>query len=79
MENNTGKKPELIEQLPTIWLKFTYTVIILAAIALLFSAGYSVWDEEWTVFLYTLASSLGVLFFCAIIQLLAKIEQNTRK
>ena len=78
MEDNS-KKPEMIERLPQIWLKFTYTINILAAVALLASVCYSIYDEEWSWFLYTLASCVGVMFPCAIIQLIVKIEMNTRK
>lgn len=77
MENNN--KPELFDRLPQIWLKFTYTIIVLACVALVASVCYSLYDEEWSWFLYTLASCVGVMFPCAIIQLLVKIEQNTRK
>lgn len=81
MENstNTNSKPELLDRLPQIWMKFTYAIIIVAAVALVASVGYSLYDEEWSWFLYTLAACVFVMFPCAIIHLLVKIERNTRK
>ena len=88
MENNTensnvtkqGKFAKFLIPSNRFWLAFTRIIIALCAIALIWQFVLSVIDDKyWDDFLYTLIASVGILFFCAIIQLLVKIERNTRK
>lgn len=79
MESTNTKKTEFVERAPKLWYQFSIVMIVLCGVALLGSALFSISEEEWSIFLYTLASCAVVLFLCAIVQLLVKIELNTRK
>ena len=79
------KLKQLESKLPDIWLWFTYVLICLGALAVVISLlvsfihflGYN--DAPFLPFLYSLVSFVGLLIPCAIIQMLVKIEKNTRQ
>ncbi|MBQ9638818.1 MAG: hypothetical protein IJV22_04605 [Bacteroidales bacterium] len=87
MENNTNtnaQKQDKIAKFLTpsnrFWLAFTHILMTLCAISLVWQFVLTIVDDdEWDLFLYILAASVGTLIICAIIQLLVKIEENTRK
>lgn len=73
-------KGKIIKEIPSsFWLNFTNIILILCIVALFGSVLFSLTEEDWNLFLYTLVSVIAVSFQCAVIQILVKIEKNTRK
>lgn len=82
MENNTEKKnpaKKILTPDTCVWLTLTHVIMVAVAVALVYGIIISLIDLEWDMFLYTLGAAVAALIPCAIIQLLVKIEQNTRK
>ena len=79
------KLKQLESKLPDIWLWFTYVLICLGALAVVIYFFVSIYhlveddDKPFLPFLYSLVSFVGLLIPCAIIQMLVKIEKNTRQ
>lgn len=83
MENSNIEKKSGLKKVLTpdtcVWLTLTHVIMVAAAVALVYGIVISLIDLEWDMFLYTLGAAVGALIPCAVIQLLVKIERNTRK
>ena len=71
---NDKKFPNVIPS--KFWLNFTNIILILCIVALFGSVLFSLTEEDWSIFLYTLVSVVAVSFQCAIVQILVKIERK---
>ena len=83
MENSNIEKKSGLKKVLTpdtcVWLTLTHVIMVAAAVALVYGIIISLIDLEWDMVLYTLGAAVGALIPCAVIQLLVKIERNTRK
>ena len=86
MENNIntntkkiGKIAKFLTPGNCFWLTLTHIIMVVAAVVLVCGLIICVIDAEWEDLLYYVGSFVGALLICAPIQLLVKIEENTRK